>query len=55
MEDKIVLCPDCQEELKLMHSFETDWYGKLTYYWCVSCEVEFVTRDDGEPEYAPLY
>jgi hypothetical protein len=46
-------CPDCEVEggfgtLVVICSFDTDWYGRLTYYRCTYCKEEFVQQDDRE-------
>lgn len=43
-------CPDCDTGMKLTNEMNTDWYGNLKYYWCKSCETEFVSRRNGELE-----
>lgn len=47
-------CPDCGPDHKLVFLSEmnTDWYGRLLYYRCGSCETEWVSRDGEEPEIA---
>jgi hypothetical protein len=55
MKAKVANCPDCEIEdvlasLEVVRSFETDWYGRLTYFHCGSCGGDFVQSDHGEIE-----
>ena len=57
MTETLVNCPDCEVEgvllpLEVVSTFDTDWYGRLTYYHCATCDGEFVQCDDGEIEMA---
>jgi transposase-like protein len=46
-------CPECEaegalRELQTEGSWETDWYGRITYYICPTCRERFVQQDEGE-------
>ena len=46
-------CPECEAEgvasdLQIEGMWETDWYGRLTYYKCRNCREHLVQQDDGE-------
>ena len=46
-------CPECEvdgapRELQTEGSWETDWYGRITYYVCPTCQERFVQQDEGE-------
>ncbi len=50
---RMPMCPECEaeghaSELRTGGAWETDWYGRLTYYRCRVCGEHFVQQDDGE-------
>ena len=48
----VVLCPDCEKNVKLISDMNTDWYGNLKYYRCRNCKETFVSQNGGELEIA---
>jgi hypothetical protein len=48
-------CPECEVEgvvceLQKEGAWNTDWYGRLTWYRCTTCGEYFVQRNDDEVE-----
>ena len=54
-----LLCPGCKDEclcrgrrLRYVKSYDTDWYGRLSYYKCSCCKTTFVSRSGASLEVA---
>ena len=45
---EVKYCPDCETKLRHDWGGDTDWYGRLDYYWCKCCKEKFVSQDGGE-------